>query len=63
MKKGDLVKWHPSSRFDASPSDGTIMGTVIHVDTQGRQNTATVLFAEGLTSRIWVNHLEVISKG
>jgi hypothetical protein len=49
-------------QFDASSPDDIIMGTVIQVDTHGRQNTATVLFAKGLTSRIWVNHLEVLDE-
>lgn len=61
MKPGDLVRLRCSWGFAAGVRDD-VAGTVIQIDTQGRQTTATVLFAEGLASRIWINHLEVVDE-
>lgn len=61
MKPGDLVRWQISVRDRTGVRDD-VAGTVIQIDTQGRQTTATVLFAEGLASRIWINHLEVVDE-
>ena len=60
MKVGDLVRWHTGSRFAGVTDD--IMGIVVQMETPGRQTISTVLFAEGLSSRIWINHLEVVDE-
>jgi len=61
VKPGDLVRWQISIRDRTGVRDD-VAGTVIQIDTQGRQTTATVLFSDGIVPSVWINHLEVVDE-
>ena len=63
MKVGDLVRWRLDfTRSARGRYRKKATGIVIRVDDNHRQTSLDVLFAEGVVSRIWKNHLEVIDE-
>ena len=60
MKVGNLVRWRSNYTKKLLPEEST--GIIIYVDDSHRQTSVDVLFAEGVVSRIWKNHLEVIDE-
>ena len=58
MKVGDLVRWRSVSTKKLLSGESS--GIVIRVDDSHRQTILDVLFADGIVTRVWENHLDVV---